>query len=181
MTIFAETFATEYELTATVGDFTITAKTEYDDCMSQPWNEECGHGPVRSLSRYSDRKAPSEMLLGEGWAYDFAEACKIALRDGWGIAGGKMEGESAKAYAARCAMADFKHLQAWCNDDWHYCVLVVTVHCEGVEMAFESLGGMYSGDDDYLTETANELAETALEAAKVEAERLAKRFAAIAA
>lgn len=56
-----------------------------------PWEEHCGHGPVRELtggygSFHRTGKRPGERMLDETHAYDFAEACKIAQRDGWGFA-----------------------------------------------------------------------------------------------
>lgn len=62
-----------------------------DDYHGAPWDEEGGHGPVSEAPRGRNyhgytSKAPGEMLLGDGWIYDFAEACRIARRDGWGPA-----------------------------------------------------------------------------------------------
>jgi hypothetical protein len=59
-----------------------------DDDHGAPWDEEDGHGPVTGWE--SRGKRPGEMVLSEdsrGRAkrfYDFAEAVRIARRDGWG-------------------------------------------------------------------------------------------------
>lgn len=63
-----------------------------DDHMGAPWEEHDGHGPV---SEWTSRdKAPGELVLAEGRHskrfYDFAEACRIARRDGWGFLPGEL-------------------------------------------------------------------------------------------
>lgn len=69
-----------------------------DDAQSMPWDNEDGHGPVREIScdcRGHSDKRPGEVVIGTNgrtvWLYDFAEACKIARRDGWGFLPGKLE------------------------------------------------------------------------------------------
>lgn len=63
------------------------AKVYVDDHHGAPWEEEDGHGPVTGWERRDKR--PGELILAEdGRAklfYDFAEACRIARRDGWGF------------------------------------------------------------------------------------------------
>jgi hypothetical protein len=65
-------------------EYEVTIKSDYDH--DAPWIEECGHGPVTDWTRR--RKGPSELVLcenrGEKRFYNFAEACRIARRDGWG-------------------------------------------------------------------------------------------------
>lgn len=71
---------------------------EPDVNQSPPWKEEDGHGPVSEwrAGRHGDRphKAPGERVLFRGHgailAYDYAEACRIARRDGWGYLPGPM-------------------------------------------------------------------------------------------
>lgn len=70
----------------------------YDDSSEAPWEREEGHGPVSEWRRghYGERarKAPGERALCiDGHAarfYDFAEAVRIARRDGWGFLPGKL-------------------------------------------------------------------------------------------
>lgn len=65
---------------------TFRVRTEYDDYHGAPWDEEDGHGPVSDWTSRS--KLPGEFVLcedrGKRRFYDFAEACRIARRDGWG-------------------------------------------------------------------------------------------------
>ena len=62
------------------------ARVERDDSHGAPWEECDGHGPV---SEWTTRdKRAGELVLCEGRGarrfYDFAAACRIARRDGWG-------------------------------------------------------------------------------------------------
>ena len=107
--------------------FTLTATLHADDCADAPWDQADGHGPVSDWRGYGynqyPTKAPGErVLIRDGRRarfYDFAEAVKLARRDGWGTAGDA--GLTPGAKAARAAEADFKFLQSWCNDDqWFY-------------------------------------------------------------
>lgn len=65
---------------------TFTAKIEADDTGDLPWENFDGHGPV---SEWTTRdKEPGELVLAtDGRSrrfYDFAAACRMARRDGWG-------------------------------------------------------------------------------------------------
>lgn len=162
----------------TVDGFDVVATVKHDDTMRAPWKEHDGHGPV---SEWTQRdKAPGERVLSEDRRskrfYDFAEAVKIAKRDGWGVEGGKRDGETDGQYAARAAEHDFKVLRAWCNDEWHWSGVVVTVSRAGVELGAASVWGVernYPGSDNsYLTETANELLSEAIASARAKIKEL---------
>ena len=179
-----------------------TVALEPDDCHGAPWEEEDGHGPVTDWETRDKR--PGEMLLNEdGRAkrfYDFAAACRLARRDGWGFLPGDLETEqlpdgqwrarvatqwrkpamfetvapdvneairgvyaahrdtfpSARAYAAAAAMADYRRLKAWCDDEWGYVGVVVTNSETGET---ESLWGIESDAGEYLAEVTAELVE----------------------
>lgn len=186
----------------------------YDEFFRTPWEEDDGHGPVREAGRigYHGRphKAPGEMLLGDHWVYDFAEACKIARRDGWGTLPGDLVTRqdadglwhasvatswryrgpeleatnvdvnaairavydayratfpSERAYAAAAAMADYDRLRRWCNDQWYYIGVVVTL-CDDdgdpVDGYRASVWGIESDCHEYLEVTARELAQEIL-------------------
>jgi hypothetical protein len=139
-----------------------------DDFQREPWTEEDGHGSISNWLRHAfgqgtkPPKAPGERILvwdcGSYRTYDFAEACKIALRDGWGATGD--EGMKPHQKAAHAAEADFKRLRAWCNNDWTYVGVVVELLDDESEPTgeTESLWGVESDADDYLDECAHELA-----------------------
>jgi hypothetical protein len=73
---------------------------------------------------------------------------------------------SARAYAAAAARADYERLRKWCESDWYYVGVIVTVSRNGIELASDSLWGIESDATDHLLETANELAESALDQAQ---------------
>lgn len=74
-------------------------RIERDEDHGAPWDEEDGHGPVSGWERRDKR--PGEMILSEDHGarrfYDFAEACRIARRDGWGFLPAALEIEPAPA------------------------------------------------------------------------------------
>ena len=144
-----------------------------DACNDPPWEQDDGHGPV---SDWTNRdKQPGERVLntdhGSKRYYAFAEACRIARRDGWGVNGGKRLGESDRAYAARAAEADYERLRRWCNDDWSYVGVVLIPLCpccnEGKPDYGHALWGVESDCDDYLETVAGELADDYLYDASV--------------
>lgn len=153
-------------ITATVDGFELVARIEYDDDAAAPWAREDGHGPVTDWTSRS--KKPSERVLlsdhGIQRYYDFAEAVKIAERDGWDAP--PYGTGTAKQRAARAAEADYQRLKAWCNNEWCYVGVVVSASRVGVVVSVSSLMGIESDCGDYLTEVANETADEALDVAK---------------
>jgi hypothetical protein len=161
-----------------VDGFTIRAIVCDDRDSGPPWENEDGHGPVSDWT--SREKRPGERTLiqdhGSRRFYDFAEAVKIARRDGWGvpIPGGLTKGE----IAAAAVESDFKALKAWCNDEWHYVGVRLAVFRAGVPLASHaaSLWGIeanYPGSDNaYLQEVANELLPEALDVARKQLAKL---------
>lgn len=66
-------------------------ETQWDDSGNVPWDDE-GHGPVSDWTSRAKRAGELE-LCRDGQSrryYDFAEACKLARRDGWGFLPGKL-------------------------------------------------------------------------------------------
>ena len=156
-----------------IDGFAATATVYYDDDNSPPWERDEGHGPV---SDWTSR----DILLGERILsadryshryYDFAEAVKIAKRDGWDT---KPYGTGTKdEQAVRAAERDFEVLKAWCDDQWHYVGVAVTVSRKGVTLthkwnhALWGIEGNYpDSNNEYLTEVANELLDDALDDAR---------------
>lgn len=191
---------------------TFALTTEHDPDSGPPWDNEDGHGTVSEWTR-RDKRA-GELVLdetrmgGEHLFYDFAEACRIARRDGWGFLPGKLETSqtapgvwrayvrgygngkllnfegagndvnaaiaalyaahkasypSPRAYAAAAAMADFERLKAWCDDEWTYVGVVVTLCDDDGQPMREhhaSLWGIESDATDYIeNEVGPELAD----------------------
>lgn len=99
----------------------------YDDDADAPWDHSDGHGPVTDWERRDKR--PGELILssdrGYKRFYDFAGAMRIAKRDGWNAPPYAFSSPGEQAQAA--VMADYKHLRRWCDDQWFYCGIVVTM------------------------------------------------------
>ena len=131
----------------------------YDHDCDPPWDREDGHGPVSDWEHRSKR--PGEMILnsnrGSHRFYDFAEAVKLARKDGWNTAPYDWPSKGAQAHAA--ALADFDYLRRFCNDQWHYCGIVVTLlDADGKPDSVDaSLWGIESEGDDYHEEVIEEL------------------------
>lgn len=135
----------------------------YDEYHGAPWDEDDGHGPVSNWTTRA--KLPGEMVLnrdgGSFRYYDFAEACRIARREGWGY-GGQTPGESKRQVAEAAAMEDFNRLRRWCNDQWNYIGVVVELADDDGNPVIghgASLWGIESDADDYLEQVAHELAD----------------------
>ena len=85
---------------------------EADRDHGAPWDEEDGHGPVSDWTRRDKR--PGELTLdsdghGSRHLYDFAEACRIARRDGWGFLPGQLRTDRQPdgTWRAWCAPSGF--------------------------------------------------------------------------
>jgi len=77
------------------------------------------------------------------------------------------------AYAAAAAERDFAALKAWCEDEWRYYGVSVTIERAGVELvgdyahALWGIEGNYPGSDNsYFTDVANDLLDEALDDAR---------------
>lgn len=178
--MFTQSFTTYAGLGAYAGQniscevdgFTVTARLERDDDAGAPWEREDGHGAVSEWTRRA--KAPGERVLNEDGRsrryYDFAGAVETAKRDGWG-GDGATPGER----AADAAEKDFARLRAWCDDEWEYVGVVLTVEREGVRLTDDygaALWGIESDAGDYLREVANQLLGDALDAARAKLAQL---------
>lgn len=98
--------------------------TEQDNDADGPWVD-YGHGPVRSThvrshNGYSVKRGGELRLNKDGALYDYQEACKIALRDGW-------SGCKTREEAAQAARDDYEHLRAFVNGEWSYLGVIVTL------------------------------------------------------
>jgi hypothetical protein len=150
--------------------FTFVATIHGDSDTDAPWDNEDGHGPV-SAWRAKDSKAPGELVLSTDRTscrfYDFAAACQQARTEGWGATGD--DGMKAREKAAHAARADFERLKAWCDDEWSYVGVAVTVSRNGIQLTGNydhALWGIESDSAVHLTETAEEYAQEALAAAR---------------
>ena len=144
-------------------------KSEYDNDYGEPWKEECGHGPVTDWVR-RDKHSGERVLCSDRFSkcyYDFAEAMKIAKRDGWGLnddelakLAAKLGHAPTKGQITEAAVEhDFQYLKDWCDDKWHYIGVIVTLYdADGEEQDERSLWRVEDHGDYYQT-LASELAD----------------------
>ena len=158
------------------GPFTIKATIHRDDSCGTPWEECDGHGPVSDWTRRD--KAPGERVLCEDGGskryYDVQEAMQIAKRDGWDAppyTGTKGE------RAARAVDRDFQFLRGWCNDEWHYCGIKLSIERDEEEID-DHAASLWRIEmnaplgNSYLLDVANELlAEIDIEQMVADAEQ----------
>lgn len=149
--------------------YTFRVRYPRDEDMGEPWKEHDGHGIVSEWTRREKR--PGERILiedrGSRRYYAVAASTRIARRDGWGC------GEPSHTHLTRgdeivCAVEqDYQHLRAWCQDEWHWIGVVVTLQDYEPEER-ESVWGIESSEEQYLTETAYELADEILSRVEVD-------------
>jgi len=165
-------------ITTKIGKLTITARLEFDEDSGPPWKNNDGHGPV---SEWTGRdKRPGEVVLHEDHGskryYDWQEAIKIAKRDGWDAKPYKTGTKGQQA--ARAVESDFRYLRAWCNNEWCYVGVVLSVSKNGITLddCAASLWGIESTSNDnemdYFTDIADELLGEAVKAGKAALETL---------
>lgn len=132
---------------------------EHDPCMGEPWKEIDCHGVVSDWTRR--KKHPYERVLAEDRGsyryYDVQESTKRALKDWVGPEAINKDG-TRRERAAKMVEADFQRLRGWCNDQWSWVWLKVTILDGPDDGEFESLGGVESDGEEYISECAFELA-----------------------
>jgi hypothetical protein len=116
-------------------------EVERDDYPEVPWENQ--DGDLVSDWESIDREDKRWILCTDRSSaryYDQKAALKIAKRDRWG-----------PHTPEEAVKADFEYLEAWCNDQWHYVCLTVTLFDkDGEEFEEESVGGYESFAEDYL-------------------------------
>ena len=134
----------------------------HDSDHGEPWKEADFYGVV---SDWTTRpKKPSECILATDGPhhryYEIAESTALALRDSWGD-GKPTSTRTKRQIAAAAVQKAFERLRDWCNDEWHWCGVVVTLlDTDGNKTSrTQSLWGIESDADEYLKEVAIELAD----------------------
>lgn len=149
-----------------IGGRTLVFSVEFeqDPDSGAPWDND-GHGPVTGWETRD--KLPGELVLnsdrGSKRFYDFAEACRIARRDGWDAAPFNDGSETKRQQAAKAARADFEYLRQWCDNQWEYVGVIVTLLDDDGEKTdvSDSLWGVETYGDNHHAEArtiADELA-----------------------
>lgn len=137
-------------------DFTFAVEYIDDQDAGAPWENSDGHGVVTDWQLRDKR--PGELILCTDHRahrfYDYAASCRLALRDGWDAAPHNDGSETKRQQAAKAARADFEYLRGWCNDEWRYVGVVVTLlddEGEKTEVS-DSLWGVETFGDYHKTE-----------------------------
>lgn len=151
---------------------TFSVRIEHDDFHGAPWEENDGHGIVSEWTGHGEKRAGERLLVEDrGWAryYDFAGTMEIAKRDEWGMPEAWIEEQTRTLgrpptkgeIRAAAVERDFEYLRRWCNYDWHYVGVVVTLlDTDGDETwESESLWGIESDATEYIEEVARNLAK----------------------
>lgn len=146
----SEHFKTNFKPYVCVGD-TITAEFGDFTLTARVYRDECGDKPDERGDGFWPSLDPKSA----------------------GYIGPKSRHTLARATARAQSVMD-----AWKNDEWFYCGIVVTVECEGVELVDEFAHALWGVDcnypqhdkrripNAYLREVANELADDALASAR---------------
>lgn len=148
--------------------FDLTVTIEPDQHSGAPWD----NSPYSLTMEHSSRN--SGMYQATGHWFDAGNL--VAITSNWTDCPHDARDQihamhratmSPRAYAALAARQDFERLRAWCNDDWNYVGIIVTASKAGINLGTVSLWGLESDDKSgYLIETAQDLAQEAIESAQ---------------
>lgn len=138
------------------------ARFYYDSDTGYPWdNDDTLSGLVSQWT--SRNKGAGERVLvndrGSKRFFDWSTAMMIAKRDGWDAPPYKTGTKGQRA--ERAVSATYEMLRGWCNDDWYYCGISVTL-ADGREEYTHALWGIESDNDKYHEEVMRELADELL-------------------
>ena len=149
----------------------VVVKWVFDPDNGPPWREHDGHGMVSEWMPRA-RKSPGERPLchNDGdhtsiIAYDWQGSLKKARAEGWGLGIDdymklmceRRRVPTLKQVIERAVLNDFEYLRGWCNDEWHWCGIVVQDVETGIE---QSLWGIESTNEDgFHEEIISDLAE----------------------
>lgn len=145
----------ETEVIELPNGWTAEIEIQYDEDSGPPWENSDGHGVV------TDWQSRDENL--EGWElnsdrssyryYDWRATLPIAIRDGWDAPPYKTG--TPREQAMRAIKLDYEYLRGWCNGDWCYVGLIVTLKDENGEVIDEdSCWGYDAESDEYLCSEA---------------------------
>lgn len=140
---------------------TFHVETEPDLDAGPPWEDCDGHGYVSEWTT-RDPELGERVLSHDHNSYryyDFDATLELATKDGWGLMPDKAKGLTPEQITRQAVENDYEYLRAWCNDEWRYVGVVVTL--VGTQYS-ESLWGVEDSDDTYVAEVARELADQLL-------------------
>lgn len=143
------------EITELPNGWKIKVKFQHDEDYGPPWKEHDGHGETYE-TRYSEDHMDDWCLNSERYNYryyDWKATLPKAIKECWDAApygvGTKQE------RAMRAMKADCDALRRWCDDDWWWVGMIVTLLDENdEELDEESCWGYESNCIDYLCSEA---------------------------
>ena len=143
------------EITELPNGWKIKVEFQRDGDCGPPWEECDGHGEIYE-ARHRDECLDNWLLNSDRiWHryYDWKATLPKAIKERWDA---KPYGVGTKQERAMRAMkADYEYLRRWCNDDWWYVGLIVTLLDENNEQIDEdSCWGYASNDVGYLCSEA---------------------------
>lgn len=140
---------------------TFKVSIEHDSDHEFPWEDGDGQGIVSEWTTRS--KLPGERILSQDRQsyryYDIEATMKKAIEEGWNAP--PYDEGIKKQKAARAVEVNFEWMRRWCNDQWEYVGVVVTLLDEEGEETDQtaSLWGIESDDNQHIEEVAKELAD----------------------
>ncbi len=154
--------------------FRVFIECDYD--AGFPWDREDGHVNVTEWERRDKR--PSEVIIKEDCGSRrfvcIREAIAKATREGWGLNDGGMQALAEKLnrkptkrqVIAEAVRLDIERMRAWCNDEWGYvgvCVSLLDSEGESIGNKYAAtLWGIESDSDEFIREVTRELAIDAI-------------------
>jgi hypothetical protein len=141
--------------------YSFRAEYSTDVMCETPWEWADGHGTVSDWTQRDKR--PGEVVLCSDRSskryYDMQGAIKTAKAEGWGYDyDSVLPTDTPGQKAVKAAQNDFNYLKAWCNNDWWYSCLHVSLldpDGEDLEDYDDYLGGV---EDGYYRNTGDQYA-----------------------
>lgn len=168
------------QITELPNGWKIKVEFQYDNDSGPPW-ENCDGVGVIEESRYRGRPGEygeyDDWILNSdyGWYhyYDWKATLPEAIRDGWNTKPYHFANKREQAMAAMRSTCDY--LREWCNNDWWYVGMIVTLLDQNdEELQEDACWGFESESMDYLCSEARDWA-----AHMIRKERRSRREAAL--
>jgi len=146
------------EITKLPNGWKIKVAFQYDSDSGPPWKDCDGMGVIEDSHRRPGEYGEYDdwiLYSDRGWYryYDWKATLPEALRDGWNTKPYHFHSKHEQAMAAMRSTCEY--LRNWCNNDWYYVGMIVTLLDEDdKELAEDSCWGFESESMDYLLEQA---------------------------
>lgn len=142
------------EVTTLPNGWKIKVAFKCDQDSGPPWDCD-GYGVVTDWQRYDEHLDNWELCSDRRSYryYDWRTTLPIAIKDGWDAP--PYRTGTPHERAMRAMKANYEYLRRWCNDDWFYVGLIVTLLDENdEELAEESCWGFESDAMSHMADEA---------------------------